>query len=406
VRVELGSGRIGDLLQIKRRGAPLLAEIVGFDAGEVVAMPYGDLAGVGPNDVVEAHERPLEIAVGPELLGRVLDGLGQPLDSGAALPQTMARAVVDATPPKALERRAVDRVLATGLRALDGFVTLGVGQRLGLFSAAGVGKSTVLAELCKNAEADVVVAALVGERGREVGDFLQHALGGGGRERAVVVAATSDAPAIVRLKAAETAMTIAEHFRDQGKSVLLLLDSLTRVARAQREVGLATGEPPARRGYPPSVFARLPRLLERAGPGKVGAITALFAVLVEGDDLDEPVADEVRGIVDGHLVLSRRLAERGHFPAIDVVASMSRLLPRLLSRQECVAVETVRRWVAAFEEKRDLIALGAYAKGSDTPVDKAIVTKKALEAFLRQPPGEKTDYAETRRRLLELSNSA
>src|SRR5690606_27357278 len=282
-----------------------------------------------------------------------------------------------------LERAPIERVLSTGIRAIDGLFTLGRGQRIGLFAGAGVGKSELLAQLARSTEADVVVVALVGERGREVGDFLERGLGDAGRRRAVVVVATSDAPPLERIRAGETATAIAEGFRDRGRHVLLLMDSVTRLARAQREVGLASGEPPGRRGYPPSVFVLLPRLLERPGATRSGSITAVYAVLTEGDDLDEPIADEVRGIVDGHISLDRRLAERGHFPAIDVGASLSRVMARLVRTDHAAAAARVRRWWAAHEEKRDLIALGAYQRGSDTAVDGALDRWERIERFLR-----------------------
>jgi FliI/YscN family ATPase len=277
------------------------------------------------------------------------------------------------------------------VRSLDGLLTLGVGQRVGLFSGSGVGKSTLLGSIARGSDADAVVVALVGERGREVSDFIDAALGAA-RARAVTVVATSDAPALERLRAAQVATTIAEHFRDQGQSVLLLVDSITRVARAQREVGLACGEPPARRGFPPSVFAMLSRLLERTGPAERGAITALYTVLVEGDDLDEPVADEVRGILDGHVVLSRALANRGHYPAIDVPASISRVMPAVVSGDHAKAAQRVRAALARYEEKRDLVILGAYEPGADPRLDQALTVMPALERFLRQDADEATAY--------------
>jgi type III secretion protein N (ATPase) len=385
LRVVLPGARVSDVLVIRRRGEPLLAEIVGFEAGQALAVPLGEPTGVGPDDVVEATGDCLSVAAGPSLLGRVLDGLGRPLD-GKPLPPGLARVPVDRAPPPALSRRPVSAVLETGVRAIDGLLALGAGQRLGLFAGSGVGKSTLLGAIARGASADVVVVALVGERGREVGEFLEHALGEAGRRRSVVVVATSDAPPVERLRAAQVATAIAEHFRDLGKSVLLLVDSVTRFARAQREIGLAAGEPPARRGYPPSVFTQLPRLLERSGQGEVGTITAIYSVLVEGSDMDEPIADEVRGILDGHIVLDRRLAARGHYPAIDVLSSLSRVMPTVSSRQHVLAAQRARALLAAYEEKRDLIALGAYAKGSDARLDQAISAAPELERFLRQEP--------------------
>jgi type III secretion protein N (ATPase) len=327
----------------------------------------------------------LQVSAGAALLGRVLDGLGRPID-GRPAPTGLTSVAVDRAPPAALQRRPGSVPRSTGGRAVDGLITLGGGQRLGQFAGAGVGKSTLLGSIARGASADVVVVALVGERGREVGEFLEHSLGEAGRRRSVVVVATSDAPPVERLRAAQVATALAEHFRDLGKSVLLLVDSITRFARAQREIGLAAGEPPARRGYPPSVFTQLPRLLERSGQGEEGSITAIYTVLVEGSDMDEPIADEVRGILDGHIVLDRRLAERGHYPAIDVLASLSRVMPSVTSRPQQALAQRARALLASYEEKRDLIALGAYSKGSDARVDQAIAAAPELEQFLRQDP--------------------
>jgi type III secretion protein N (ATPase) len=385
ITVVLPGARVGDLVIVRRRGGPLLAEVVGFDEGVVVAMPLGETAGVGVDDVVESTGAPLEIRAGEGLLGRVLDGLGRPLD-GRPLPRGEPMSV-DRAPPPALARRLVDTPLATGIRAIDGLLTLGVGQRIGLFSGSGVGKSMILGSLARNAAADVIVVALVGERGREAKELIEHSLLPA-LARTVVVVATSDAPAVERLRAAQVATTVAESFRDQGKRVLLLVDSITRVARAQREVGLAAGEPPARRGYPPSVFAMLPRLLERSGAAEKGSITAIYAVLVEGDDLDEPITDEVRGILDGHIVLSRALAQRHHYPAIDVPASVSRTMNKVVSAEHLAAAGTVRALIALAEEKRDLVALGAYRPGSDLAVDRALAASDDIARFLRQAPGE------------------
>jgi type III secretion protein N (ATPase) len=383
LRVLLPGARISDVLLIRRRGEPLLAEIVGFQQGEALAVPLGEPIGVGPDDVVEATGQALQVSAGAGLLGRVVDGLGRPID-GRSAPTGLTPVPVDSAPPAALTRKPVSAPLDTGVRAIDGLLTLGVGQRVGLFAGSGVGKSTLLGAIARGASADVVVVALVGERGREVGEFLEQSLGEAGRRRSVVVVATSDAPPVERLRAAQVATAIAEHFRDLGKSVLLLVDSITRFARAQREIGLAAGEPPARRGYPPSVFTQLPRLLERSGQSERGAITAIYTVLVEGSDLDEPIADEVRGILDGHIVLDRKLASRGHYPAIDVLSSLSRVMPNVTAKPQQAAAQRMRALLAAYEEKRDLIALGAYAKGSDARLDQAISASPDLERFLRQ----------------------
>jgi type III secretion protein N (ATPase) len=401
IRLALPGARVGDVVVVHRRGQPLPAEVVGFERDGVIALPLGDATGVGPEDEVEGTGAPLEVAVGESLLGRVLDGLGRPLDGGE-LPATLARVPVDRAPPPALGRRPITRVMGTGVRAIDALMSLGEGQRVGLFAGSGVGKSTLLGAIARGASADVVVVALVGERGREVQEFLAENLGAEGRKRAIVVAATSDAPALERLRAAQVATAHAEWFRDRGASVLLLVDSVTRVARAQREVGLAAGEPPARRGYPPSVFALLPRLLERAGQAADGAITAIYTVLVEGGDMEEPIADEVRGILDGHIVLSRAVAERGHYPAIDVPASLSRVMSSIAAADHRAAAARVRASIAAYEAKRDLISLGAYSSGSDGKVDAAIAANPWIEAFLRQSAVEAVPFSSTRDQLLEL----
>ncbi|HKQ71868.1 MAG TPA: FliI/YscN family ATPase [Polyangiaceae bacterium] len=393
VRATLPGARIGDVVVIRRKGEPLPGEIVGFEAGEAIVLPLGTLAGVGPDDAVESTGAPLEVRASDALLGRVVDGLGRPLDGvrpheGAAIP-------VDRSPPPALERKAVVRPLATGIRVIDGLLTLGEGQRLGLFAGSGVGKSTLLGAIARGTEADVVVVALVGERGREVGEFLEHSLGSEGRKKSVVVVATSDAPALERLRAAQVATAYAEYFRDRGRSVMLLVDSVTRFARAQREVGLSAGEPPARRGYPPSVFAMLPRLLERSGQSARGSITAIYTVLVEGGDMDEPIADEVRGIVDGHVVLDRAVAARGLYPAVDVTVSLSRVMGSIVDKAHQGAAKKMRDLVALYESKRDLLLLGAYAKGTDKELDRAIELMPRIEGFLRQSSGEIADFAES-----------
>jgi len=402
LRLILPAARVGDLVRVRRPGGDLTAEIVGFEASHALALPLGDLTGVGPDDVVEATGGRFEIGVGSALVGRVLDGLGRPLD-GLPPPACAERAVVDRDPPPALGRRPVSEPFATGVRVLDGLLTFGVGQRIGLFAGSGVGKSTLLGAIARSSSADIVVVALVGERGREVSEFLEHSLGVEGRKRAVVVAATSDAPPIERLRAVQVATTIAEYFRDQSRSVLLLVDSITRAARAQREIGLAAGEPPARRGYPPSVFTLLPRLLERSGQAERGAITAVYTVLVEGGDLDEPIADEVRGILDGHVVLDRAIAARAHYPAVDPLASISRVMDRVVSREHARAAKSVRALVAAYEEKRDLVTLGAYVAGSDPRVDAAIGARPELERWLKQEAGEPAPLARTIEELTALA---
>ncbi len=388
LRLTLPGARLGDVVTIGRRGEPLLAQVVGFEQGEVLAVALGELRGVGVDDVVEGAGAGLEVPLDRRLLGRVLDARGAFVDGGPALAgQAEGRAEVHRAPPLPLERVSLRESVATGVRAIDGLLTLGRGQRIGLFAGPGAGKSELIAQLARGAAADVVVVALVGERGREVVELVEHGLGEA-RRRTVTVVATSDAAPLERITAAQTATALAEGFRDAGLHVLLLVDSLTRLARAQRDVGLSVGEPPGRRGYPPSVYSLLPRLLERAGATQRGSITAVYAVLTEGDDLDEPIADEVRGLLDGHIVLSRRLAERGHFPAIDVGASLSRFMPALAGEAHKSAAQRLRRWWAALEEKRDLIALGAYRAGTDSVVDEALGRLPRIERFLRQARSE------------------
>ncbi len=391
VRAALAGVRQGELVEIcGGRGPALPAEVVGLRDGEALLLPLGDTRGLALGDEVVPTGKPLTVGVGPQLLGRILDGLGNPLD-GRVLPPGLARWAVDRRGPAPLARQRITRPLALGLRALDGLLTTGEGQRVGLFAGAGVGKSMLLGQIARRTSADVVVVGLVGERGREVRDFVEESLGPSGLERAVVVAATSDAPALVRVRAAQVATTIAEWFAEvEGRRVLLLLDSLTRFARAQREVGLAAGEPPARQGYPPSVFAELPRLVERAGNRERGGITAVYTVLVAGGDLEEPIADEVRGLLDGHVVLDRQLAARGHFPAVDTLQSVSRLMPAVASAEHLALARRLRGVLSTWERQRDLLALGAYVPGSDPETDEAMRRMPAVDAFLRQESGDAT----------------
>jgi type III secretion protein N (ATPase) len=393
LRFAMPGARVGDMVWVKRRGEPLACEVIGFDGAEVLAMPLGALAGVGPGDDVESAGGPWMACAGDQLLGRVVDGLGRPLDGGPAIDGRLVP--VDRDPPRALERRPVSRPLTTGVRVLDGMLTLGEGQRVGLFAGSGVGKSMLLGAIARGAEAEVVVVALVGERGREVGEFLDRCLGADARKKSVVVAATSDVAALERLRAAQLATSYAEHFRDRGARVLLLVDSVTRFARAQREVGLAAGEPPVRRGYPPSVFAALPRLLERSGQSALGSITAIYTVLVEGGDMDEPIADEVRGVLDGHVVLDRLLAARGRYPAVDVTMSLSRVMDGIVTPAHRDAARRLRALVASYEAKRDLVTLGAYAKGGDRELDEAVARMPRIEAYLSQAPSECSPFEAT-----------
>ncbi|HHY09836.1 MAG TPA: flagellar protein export ATPase FliI, partial [Firmicutes bacterium] len=386
---------IGDLCLIQpRQGPPLPAEVVGFRDNRVLLMPLGELTGVGPGSYVNATGQPLKIPVGPNLLGRVLDGLGKPMDEKGPI-HAKKHYSINGRVPKPLERQRITEPLQVGVRAIDGLLTCGKGQRIGVFSGSGVGKSTLLGMMARNTEADINVIALIGERGREVREFLERDLGPKGLKRSVVVVATSDQPALVRIKGAMVATTIAEYFRDQGLDVLFLMDSVTRFAIAQREVGLAIGEPPATRGYTPSVFALLPRLLERTGPGKKGTITGFYTVLVEGDDMNEPVADTVRGTLDGHIVLARSLAEKQHYPAIDILASVSRLMIEVSSEKHRKLAGKFRSILAAYRDAEDLINIGAYAEGSNSEIDEAITLYSGITEFLRQGINEESDLSKT-----------
>ena len=398
VHATVPGARAGDVVEIVRRdGPPLEAEVIGFERDRATLLPLGDARGIGPDDVVRATGRPLSVQASDALLGRVLDGLGRPIDGGPP-PEGVAWPLMREA-PSPLSRARIERPMATGVRAIDGLMTFGEGQRIGLFAGSGVGKSSLLGRIAQRADADVVVVALVGERGREVREFLEDSLGEEGLARSVVVCATSDAPALVRMRSAWVATALAEHFRDAGRRVLLLMDSVTRFARAAREVGLAAGEPPARRGYPPSALATLPRLLERGGMGERGSITAIYTVLVEGSDLEEPIADEVRGILDGHVVLDRELAARGRWPAIDPLRSLSRVMDRVVGADHREAARALREHLAVYEAKRDLVLLGAYESGRDRRLDEALARIDDIEAFLRQEPGETSSLAETARRL-------
>jgi ATP synthase in type III secretion protein N len=393
VRFTMPSVHVGDVVWIRRQGTPLTCEVVGFEGGTAVGMPLGSLTGVGPEDIVEHSGGPLRVPVHNQLLGRVVNGLGEPIDGGPALQDSTLRPV-DAAPPSPMERMPISEPLPTGVRAIDGILTVGKGQRVGLFAGSGVGKSTLLGAIARGVAADVVIVALVGERGREVAEFLEHTLGPEGRKKSIVVVATSDRSPLERLRAAEVATAYAEHFRDQGASVMLLVDSVTRYARAAREVGLAAGEPPARRGYPPSVFAMLPKLLERSGQGARGSITALYTVLVEGGDMEEPIADEVRGILDGHIVMDRAIAARGRYPAIDISASLSRVMSMVTPKPHQQAAVRLRELLGLYESKRDLVLLGAYKSGSDPELDAAIAKQREVEAFLKQSPHDVAPYAD------------
>ncbi len=378
------------------------AEVVGFRDGRTLLMGLGEMHGIGPGTRVLASGAPFRVAVGPDLLGRVVDGLGRPLD-GEPRSHGIERSTV-APPPSALSRPRIEERVGLGVRALDALVPCGRGQRLGIFAGSGVGKSSLLGMIAKSTSAQVNVIALVGERGREVREFIERDLGDA-LERSVVVVATSDQPALVRIKAAFTATAIAEHFRDEGHDVLLMMDSVTRFAMAQREVGLAIGEPPATRGYTPSVFALLPKLLERAGTSQAGSITGLYTVLVDGDDMNEPIADAVRSILDGHVVLTRALAHAGHYPAIDVLQSVSRLVGEIVPAPVATAGQRLRSALAVLREKEDLVAIGAYQAGADPSLDTALAHRAAIEGFLRQPVEESSTPAEADEALLALAAS-
>ncbi len=383
IRATVPGLRVGDFVEILRRHRDALpAEVVGFVDDEALLLPLGDMEGLGPDDVVRPVGRAFSVTCSEELLGRVLDGLGQPIDGKKAIQGESVP--VMRSPPDPMTRRRITSALDTGIRAIDGLLTVGEGQRVGLFAGSGVGKSSLLGQIARQANADVFVVCLIGERGREVREFIEDSLGNLGLSRGVVICATSETPALVRMKSAFVATAIAEWFRDRGKKVLLLMDSVTRFARAAREVGLAAGEPPARRGYPASVFAALPGLLERTGNSDRGSITSFYSVLVEGGDMDEPIADEVRGILDGHIVLDRAVGARGHWPAIHVPQSLSRVMDAVTSATHQRAASRVREHIAHYESKRDLIALGAYKAGSDPRLDAAMAKIGGIEAFLKQ----------------------
>ncbi len=399
--------RVGEICLLRNPGdaSGTEAEVVGFQKDAAILSPLGDLQGLsGATEVIptgHAHRVP----VGPDLIGRVLDGLGRPLDEASEGPLHLRAAYpVFAQAPDPLKRRLINRPLPLGVKAIDAALTCGEGQRMGIFAAAGGGKSTLMAMLVKGAAADVVVIALIGERGREVREFIDHELGEAGRRRSVIVCATSDRSAMERVKAAYVATAIAEYFRDQGLKVLLLMDSVTRFARAQREIGLASGEPPTRRGFPPSVFAVLPKLMERVGMNEIGSITAFYTVLVEGDDMTEPVADEARSILDGHIVLSRKLAAANHYPAIDVLASASRVMNRVVDAAHMAAAGRLRELMAGYAEVELLVRIGEYQAGSDARADEAIARRDAIVRFLRQDSGDLVPFDEVVSQLKRVVN--
>jgi flagellum-specific ATP synthase len=397
---------VGALVEIRRKtSAPLRAEVIGFHDQLTLVYPLAAMAGVRRGDSVTLLRTTHWLRVGGGLLGRVVDADGRAID-GRPQPALADRRLIDGPPPLATSRPRIDTPLSTGIRSIDGFLTCGKGQRMGIFAGSGVGKSVLLGMMARYTSADVNVIALVGERGREVNEFIERDLGPQGRARSVVVAATSDEPALRRVKAALTATAIAEYFRDQGRDVLLMMDSLTRCAMAQREIGLAAGEPPTTRGYPPSVFAMLPRLVERAGRAARGSITGFYSVLVEGDDPQEPIADAVRGLLDGHTWLSRKLAGRGHYPAVDVLASISRLMNEIASREQQEAALAIRELLAAYRDHEDLISIGAYRRGANRMVDTAIEMQDEINEFLRQRIEEPVTHREAGAALIALHQRA
>jgi ATP synthase in type III secretion protein N len=397
--------QVGELVNLHTRetGHRLAAEVVGFAGAEALLSPIGDTQGISPNTEVLPTGSVQTVAVGPGLQGRVLDGFGRFID-GLELPfAPEAHYPVYRPPPDPMRRRIIDSPLSLGVRVLDGLLTCGEGQRMGIFAAAGGGKSTLLAMLVKGADVDVTVLALIGERGREVREFIEHDLGPEGLARSVIVVATSDKSSMERAKAASVATSIAEYYRDQGKKVLFLMDSVTRYARAQREIGLAAGEPPTRRGFPPSVFANLPRLLERAGMSDRGSITALYTVLVEGDDMNEPVADETRSILDGHIILSRKLGAQNHYPAVDVLASKSRVMGKVTTPEHRQWAGQVNEWMALYNDVELLVKIGEYQRGADPRTDRAIDKQEAIRGFLRQRTDELNDFDTILAKLRELA---
>ncbi|GIF24238.1 flagellum-specific ATP synthase [Actinoplanes tereljensis] len=385
--------RVGDLVQMGEGPEAIFAEVAALDGQQLSCLPLGPLTGIGAGTPVTNTGAPLRVAVGPDLRGRILDGLGRPMDGGPPLRGELVS--IEAAPPSAMERQLVDKPMPLGVRVLDTLVPCGRGQRIGIFAGSGVGKSSLMSMITRGTSAEINVVALVGERGREVREFIEHDLGPEGLARSVVVIATSDAAPLVRLRAGAVATRIAEYYRDDGHDVLLLMDSVTRAAMAQREVGLSVGEPPATRGYPPSVFAMLASLLERAGPGARGSITGLYTVLVEGDDHNEPIADAARSILDGHVVLDRKLATAGHFPAIQALDSISRVANRITSREQRADATELRRLMAAHREVRELVEIGAYVPGTNPEADRANALWPVITAFLRQDMDERVNPVES-----------
>jgi len=396
IEAQVGGVSVGDLcsIRIEKEGREAYAEVVGFRESRVLLMPLGSTAGIAPGSQVVAAGKPLMVKVGQKVLGRVLGGLGEPID-GKGPVYTEEERPLYADPPDPVQRPRVTDILKVRIKAMDGLLTVGRGQRIGIFAGSGVGKSTLMGMLARNSEADINVIALVGERGREVRDFIEESLGEEGLKKSVVIVATSDKPPLIRLKAAFVATAIAEYFRDQDKKVILMMDSVTRFAMAQREIGLASGEPPTTRGYTPSVFALLPRLMERSGTSVVGSITAFYTILVEGDDFNEPIADQSRSILDGHIMLSRDLAAKNHYPAIDIPHSVSRLMTNLTKDEHKGAAAKLREVLARFSEAEDLINIGAYVKGSNPKIDYALSKIDQVNELLKQGTFDKVEFDDT-----------
>ncbi|MDR2171735.1 MAG: FliI/YscN family ATPase [Planctomycetaceae bacterium] len=395
---------VGAIAEIERTGATsIMAEIIGFRDNLTLLYPYNDIVGVRRGNRIKLVKTLPWIRVGVNLLGRVLNAEGLPVD-GLPLPMLDDRILFDNQPPQATSRPRINEILSTGVRAIDGMFTCGRGQRLGIFAGSGVGKSVTLGMIARYTDADVIVIGLIGERGRELNDFIERDLGAEGLQKSVVVVATSNEPALMRVRAPMTAMAIAEYFRDRGKNVLVMMDSLTRFAMAQREIGLAAGEPPTTKGYPPSVYALLPKLVERAGRSQSGTITAFFTVLVEGDDANDPIGDTVRGLLDGHIWLSRKLSTRGHYPAIDPIESISRLMPDICDVEHLKAARTLRKYLGIYADNEDAISIGAYRRGSNQDIDNAITMKPKIDDFLQQHVDDRAQLNDTINRIKELCN--
>ncbi len=397
---------VGEICFLKNKKDEIInrAEIVGFKDNRIVSMILGEMNEITPGMEIEASGEALSIDLSDKLLGRVISGLGEPMD-GLPPVRSIERRSVNAVPPTPLKRKRITEPIFTGIRAIDGMLTMGKGQRVGIFAGSGVGKSTLLSMIARNTSADINVIALIGERGREVREFIEKDLGTEGLARSVVVAATSDVPGLVRIKAALTATTISEYFRDRGMNVMLMMDSVTRLAMAQREVGLTVGEPPTTKGYTPSVFSIMQKTMERAGTSDVGSITALYTVLVEGDDFNEPISDTARGILDGHIILSRRVATTGHYPAIDVLESISRLRKDVTTAEHSAAAYEIQSIMAAYRGAEDLISVGAYQKGANPKIDRAIRLIDPINSFLRQKTDEKINFQETVNNLIAIAKS-